>query len=348
MRALVVLCLLAAVAHAQGGDKRPIVGFQVKGDSKVRDTTLGYLAHVHIGDPVGADDLPRLEEALISSELFETVAVALQDAPGGYTVVATVEDKLSWIIGPTIYFLPSNRAIGVGFAENDLGGRDQKLLLYGQLGTQTSILFATFLDPSYHGSKLQYRADVYLERRQIDEYANATRTDFDVARTTEETFLDAGLLVGWQFQWWLVADARLRSAYVYFHDSIDPRTSMPATKPQQDGWDTTLQMRLTLDHRIHNFGVTSGPYAQLLIEPTVPGLDTYGYLQSQLRAYYSWVFFDEHHRRHNFVCAANDEIGTRPWPGPWQQYDGAEPRLRWATPRFGQHNDLVVGEWLNV
>ena len=292
MRALLVLCLLAHVAHAD--DKRPIVGFEVKGDSKVTDTTLGYLAHVYVGDPIGPDDLPRLQEALVSSELFESVAVALADAPGGYKIVATVDDKLSWIIGPTIYFLPSNRALGVGFAENDLGGRDQKLLLYGQLGTKTSILFATFLDPAYHGTKFQYRADIYLERRQIDEYANTTHTDFDIARTTEETFLDAGILVGWQFKWWLVADARLRSAYVYFHDSLDPRSNVPVEKPQQDGWDTTVQARLTLDHRIHNFGVTSGPFAQLLVEPSVPGLDTYGYLNSQLRAYYSWVFLCEH------------------------------------------------------
>lgn len=293
MRAIVVgLIVIASVARAD--DKRPIVGFQVKGDSKVTDTTLGYLAHVHVGDPVGPDDLPRLEEALVSSELFEAVAVALEDAPGGYTVVATVDDKLSWIIGPTVYFLPSNRAIGVGFAENDFRGHDQKILLYGQLGTKTSILFGTFLDPSYHGTKLQYRADIYLERRQVDEYANATRTDFTIARTTEETFLDAGMLVGWQFKWWLVADARLRTAYVYFHDALDPLTNTPLTKPQQDGWDTTLQARLTLDHRIHNFGVTSGPFAQLLVEPSVPGLDTYGYVNSQLRAYYSWVFLCEH------------------------------------------------------
>ena len=38
MRALVVAILcVASAAHAD--DKRPIVGFQVKGDSKVTDTT---------------------------------------------------------------------------------------------------------------------------------------------------------------------------------------------------------------------------------------------------------------------------------------------------------------------
>lgn len=297
MRALAVLIALASLTSgAHADDRRPIVGFKVTGDSKVTDRTLGYLAHVHLGDPVGPEDLPELQVALISSELFKSASVALEDAPGGYVLAAKLDDKMSWIVGPTIYFLPSNRAVGVGFAENDFRGHDQKFLLYGQLGTKTSIFFATFLDPSFHGSPLQYRADIYLERRQIDEYANppGMPTNFDIARSTEQTFLDAGMLVGWQFHWWLVADTRLRAAYVIFHDAVDPRTNTPATKPQQDGWDTTLQTRLTLDHRIHNFGLTSGPFMQFLVEPSVPGWDSYGYFNSQLRAYYSWVFLGEH------------------------------------------------------
>ncbi len=292
-RSLAVSIVLLACSLAHADDKKPIVGFEVHGDSKVTPTTLGYLAHVHVGDLVGSDDLTRLQVALISSELFESATVSLLDAPGGYILSAKLDDKLSWIIGPTLYVLPSNRAIGVGFAENDLGGRDQKLLLYGQLGTKTSVFFATFLDPSFHGTKWQYRADVYLERRQIDEYENPSRTVSFVGRTTEETFLDAGFLVGYAFKWYLVADARLRSAYVFFHDSLDPQTNMPLPKPQQDGWDTTMQLRVTFDPRVHNFGVTTGPYLQAMIEPTVPGLDSYGYVNSLLRAYYSWEFFCE-------------------------------------------------------
>jgi hypothetical protein len=136
--------------------------------------------------------------------------------------------------------------------------------------------------------------DLYAERKQIEEFANTTPRDFDVARTTQQTFLDAGLLVGWQFQWWLIADARLRGAYVYFRDPHDPRDSSPAPSPEHDGWDVTLQTRLTLDRRIHRFGVTWGPFAQVLIEPSVPGLDSYGYFNSYARAYYSWVWFGEH------------------------------------------------------
>jgi outer membrane protein assembly factor BamA len=294
--AVVVVCALAAPARADD-QPRPIVGFKVKGKSKVKDETLPYLAHVRAGDEVTAADIPRLQAALISSELFETALVTLEDAPGGVTVVATVEDKLSWIAAPTLYVLPGNTAFGVGFVENDLGGRDQKLLLYGQLGTQTSLLFATFLDPSYHGSKLTYRADVYIEHRHIDEYANPPDdpTSQAIQRSTTQTFLDAGLLVGWNFRWWLVGDVRLRGAYVYFRDPINPSASnIPEPSPEKDGWDVTAQFRLTLDHRFHYFGVTWGPYLQLQVEPSVPGLDSYGYAFGQIRAYYSWKLFCEH------------------------------------------------------
>jgi len=147
-----------------------------------------------------------------------------------------------------------------------------------------------------HGTPLTYRVDVYLERKQIDEYANppGDPTNFDVARTTEETFLDAGALVGWNFYWWLVGDLRLRGGYVFFRDPLDPRTNTPAASPEKDGWDFTLQARLTLDHRQHRFGVTTGGYAQVELEPSVPGLDSYGYFNSLVRGYYSWELFPEH------------------------------------------------------
>ncbi len=298
IRGSVVLAIACASAIAYADDApRPIVGFRAIGHTKVTDGTLPYLAHARIGDLVTSADIAKLQAALLSSELFETALVRLEDAPNGVIVVATLDDKLSWFAAPTVYLLPTNKAFGVGYVENDLGGRDQKLLLYGQLGTQTSLLFATFLDPSYHGTKLTYRLDLYLERRQIDEYANPPNdpTSQDVARSTQQTFLDGGLLVGWNFYWWLVGDVRFRSAYVYFRNPVNPSAgNLPEPSPEKDGWDTTAQFRMTLDHRTHYFGVTWGPFVQYLIEPSVPGLDSYGYAFSQLRAYYSWRFFCEH------------------------------------------------------
>jgi outer membrane protein assembly factor BamA len=296
-RAVVVLavaCAISAPAYAE--DARPIVGFRVAGKSKVTAETLGYLARVRIGDPVSTADLPRMKAALISSELFGSAEVALEDAPGGVTVVATLDDKLSWFAAPTLYVLPTSTAVGAGFVENNLGGRDQKLLLYGQIGTQTSLLFGTFLDPAYHGSRLTYRFDLYFERRQIDEYANPPTmpTSQAIERSTTQTFLDAGGLIGWNFRWWLVGDVRLRAAYVFFRDPFNPSAgNIPEPSPEKDGWDVTTQFRLTLDHRVHYFGLTWGPYLQLQLEPSVPGLDSYGYAFAQLRAYYSWKIWCE-------------------------------------------------------
>ncbi len=282
----------------------PIAGFEVRGDTKVRPRTIGYLAHVAIGDRVGPGDVAALHQALLSSELFTQVQVELQPAPGsipasgspGVTVVVTADDKHSWIVAPTAFALPGNVAFGAGFAENDFRGLDQKFLLYGQIGTRSSLLFGTFLDPSYHGTRLTWRTDLYLFRRNIDEYTNPpddTRS-FAIERRTTATYLGGGALIGWNFLWWLMADLRLRGAYVYFRDSQDTAGQPIAQLPEKNGWDITLQAHLTVDHRYHRYGVTWGTYAQLDLEPSIPGLDSYGYQLVLLRAYQSWRLFGEH------------------------------------------------------
>lgn len=278
---------------------RPIVGFAVRGDSKVQPRTVGYLAHVALGDPVDAGDIPRLEQALLSSELFTSVKVSLEPAPGdpspGAIVVITADDKHSWIAAPTAFALPGNLAFGIGFAENNFRGLDQKILLYGQIGTRTSLFFGTFLDPAYHGGKLTWRTDLYLFRRNIDEYVNspAMPTSTALERSTTATYLGGGALLGWNFLWWLSADLRLRGAYVYFREPRDADGHPLAQAPQHDDWDVTLQAHVTLDHRHHRRGVSWGPYAQLTLEPTIPGIG-YQYQFATLRAYHSWRLFEEH------------------------------------------------------
>ena len=98
---------------------------------------------------------------------------------------------------------------------------------------------------------------------------------------------------GYQLAWWLVADFRLRGAYVYFRD-VHAADGTPLPAPEKDGWDWTVQARVTIDARSHRFGVTWGPFAQLILEPSVPGLDSYNYQVIKARAYYSWRYFEEH------------------------------------------------------
>ncbi len=296
MRAAVVLAVLALVAppaFAEG--EKPVVGFRIRGKSKTTERTARFLSRLDLGDRIGPADLPRIQQALLSSELFETVAVALEDAPGGVLVVATLKDKHSWIIAPTVFVLPGRRSFGVGFVENNLGGQNQKLLLYGQLGDLDSTLFGTYLDPSIEGTPFSYRFDVYLYRRNVVEYANPTNdpTSDEIVRETTTTYLGGGALVGFRIAWWMVADLRLRTGRLRFRDAQSPDGS-PLALPEADGWDTSAQGRLTIDARHFKYGVRWGPYIQLHLDTSIPGLDDYDYSVAFLRAYYSWRLLEEH------------------------------------------------------
>ncbi|MBA3455788.1 MAG: BamA/TamA family outer membrane protein [Deltaproteobacteria bacterium] len=297
MRVAVVLAfvVLATAPEAWAEPEKPVVGFRVRGDTKTSERTVRFLSHVDLGESVGPDDIPRIQEALLSSELFKTVAVSLEEAPGGVLVVATVNDKHSWIIAPAVFLLPDRRSFGVGFAENNLGGQNQKLLLYGQLGDRESQFFGTYLDPSVQGTPFTYRFDLYLYRRIASEYLNPTAdpTNKTIARESTATFLGGGALVGFRLAWWLIADLRLRGARLRFTDSQAP-DGTPLPSPEADGWDVSSQARLTLDARHYRYGVRWGPYVQLLLETSIPGLDDYDYSVALLRAYYSWRLLEEH------------------------------------------------------
>ena len=272
-----------------------IAGFRARGNTKVHDRMVGRLTHLEIGDRITPAKIGELQAALLSSELFKSASVTLEDTPDGVLVVATLNDKMSWIAAPTLYLLPSSWSFGVGYAENNLLGEDKKLLLYAQIGNRTNLFFGTYFDPSVNGTKLQLRFDLYTYRRYMQEYLDppGDARSFEVGRETQQTFLDAGALVGWKFYWWLVTDLRLRGAYVFYRESKTPDGAL-APAPQNDGWDVSLQARGTIDARKHLYGVTWGPFAQVLVEPSVPGLDSYGYFIAAARAYYSWRLFGEH------------------------------------------------------
>ncbi|HVK88929.1 MAG TPA: BamA/TamA family outer membrane protein [Kofleriaceae bacterium] len=287
------------------------MGYRMRGKTKVTERAARYLARVEPGELVGPSDLPRLQQAFLSSELFETVSVALEPADGGVLVVATVKDKHSWIIAPAVYWLPGRRSVGVGFAENNLRGENQKLLLYGQLGDRESLLFATYLDPSVRGTPLTYRYDLYLYRRVVSEYANPTDdpTDDDIARETTTDYLGGGILLGWRFAWWLTTDLRLRGAKVTFHDAHDPDApDVPLPLPERDGWDVSTQWRLTLDARQYRYGVRWGPFVQLAGDTTIPGLDDYDYSSALLRAFYGWRLFEEHQLELRGIAAIGRDL----------------------------------------
>jgi outer membrane protein insertion porin family len=298
VRALVVLCVVLAAPRVFAQEApRPIVGFEVRGHSKLTNKTAEYLSHYDLGDPITAEDIPKLEQAFQSSELFESVDVTLEPAPGGVRVVVTLDDKHSWIAAPTLFVLPGNRAFGVGFAENNFQGKNQKILLYGQLGTRESLFFGTFLNPSLDGTPINYRLDLYAYRRGLTEYANPMTDDRDssIARITTATYLGGGALIGYRLGWWINVDLRLRYGHVTFRGThADDAAQTPLPIPETDGWDVSMQSHLTVDARHHRYGVTWGPFAQVIVDHTIPGMDDYDYSSALFRAYYSWHFWGEH------------------------------------------------------
>jgi len=321
MRLIVLICaciLVSATAHAdEAPNDQVIVGFRVEGDSKVTDETLGYLLRVELGDPVNDQTLPGLERALVSSELFKSVKVRYEPAPGGVIVVATVEDKHSWIVMPTLYLLSSNWAIGAGFAENDLFGENKKLLLYAQVGSINSFFVGAYVVPSFRGTRMSLRFDTYLQKREYDEYANPPDDPAStmLARTSKHIFLNVGAAAGYRVRWWLNVESRLRGAYVRYPKAYDPADpTMPLSAPSPGGNDITAQARATLDAREHDRGVTEGPYSQLTIEQTIPGLSSYGYTAVSARAFYALRFL----RRHELELRTYGNIGYHlPFHDEW-------------------------------
>jgi len=302
LAALFTLVLATVVVHADpvstvvaATERRKIVEFEIRGPSKLKIRALRYLTHLEEGSYVRERDRKRIIRDLISSELFESVEVTFEDTPGGIILVATLDDKHSWIAAPTLFVLSGKRAVGLGYAENNFLGLNQKFLVYGQLGDRDSLFFFTFLDQSVRGTPLTARFDLYAYRRLVDEYANPPEdpTSTEILRTTQTNYIGGGFLLGWNFSWWCIADLRLRGAYVYFREAQAP-DGAPLTEPTVDGYDWTAQARITLDARHHYFGVTWGPYFQVLAETSIPGLDDYDYSTVLVRAYYSWRLFKEH------------------------------------------------------
>jgi outer membrane protein insertion porin family len=275
---------------------RKIEGFEVRGKTKLKIRAFKYIANVDEGHYVRDRDRARMKKLLISSELFESADVHYEPTPtGGVTVVADLDDKHSWIIAPTVWFLAGQRSVGVGYAENNLFGLNQKLLLYGQVGDRENLFFGVFLDENVRGTPLTLRFDLYAYDRVVTEFVNPPDdpTSREIGRTSTGRYIAGAILAGWNLAWWAIADLRLRAGYVSYSNARAP-DGTPLPDPAIDGRDVGLQARITLDRRIHDFGVSNGSYLQLQTHVSVPGLDEYRYQWALLRAYRAFRLFEEH------------------------------------------------------
>ena len=278
--AAVALVAIARVAHAE-----EIVDISVEDNTKTTAETVKLIAGIDEGDDWTADMADDVTQRLVTSGLFKDVRVYSEPAEGGVRVHLIVADKHSWVIAPAVYDQPTNKGAGVGYGENNLFGKDQKLLLYGQLATGDSFFVGAFVDPSLFGSRFRFQADTYLASRRIIEYAPPSKWLDDPVplRHSRMAYLNNGLKLGAHLWGKTTFDVRLRAAYVSFSGvglednatlpqvTRDPTATAPPP-PGASGWDVSSEIFLGVDTRANWYGLSTGHKIVFEYEKALPGL----------------------------------------------------------------------------
>jgi outer membrane protein assembly factor BamA len=141
-----------------------------------------------------------------------------------------VKDKHSWVIAPAFYNQPTNVGGGVGFGENNLFGKNQKLLIYGQIATGDSFFIGAWVIPALGGTRFYAQLDTYLKTARNIEYASPTRYAFEdsnddfagaspkALRESRIHYLNFGAKLGIELFRGFKIDSRLRAASVSYKD----------------------------------------------------------------------------------------------------------------------------------
>jgi outer membrane protein insertion porin family len=306
-RALAVIVLLLAAGDALAEGEK-IVAIEVVENSKTNDETVILIADVSVGQYFTFALADRIKVDLVSSGLFKDVNVFSAPMPekGGVKLVIVAKDKHSWVIAPTVYLQPGNTGIGCGFGENNLFGKNKKLLLYGQLATSDSLFIAGLRDPALGGSPFYLQLDTFLRHERVTEFDS--RDDFlgqpEPERISVMNYLNSGTTLGLNIWKGMAIDGRLRAARVFYEEpewAEEAIAREPATHqgvppaPDKDGWDVSTEVRLTRDKRANWYGVTTGSVFGLSYERALPGLGSdweYWYFGARLQLAYK--FFARH------------------------------------------------------
>jgi outer membrane protein insertion porin family len=252
---------------------------------KTTSDTVRFIAGVSEGDDWDEDRKAAVRTELVSSGLFRDVEVHTEQHPqGGVRLTIVARDKHSWVVAPTFYNQPSNRGGGIGFGENNLLGRNKKLLLYGQAATGDSFFVGAFIDPAVLGSRLSYQVDTFLRYERVIEYQApvAMLTEVAPVRESKLKYLNGGAKLGVSLLRGLVLAQRVRAAKVSYHDTalaegmteedVGIQTGQPVPEPGAEGWDVSTETLLTFDRRANWYGVTRGARARLTFEHALPAV----------------------------------------------------------------------------
>ncbi|HTJ41354.1 MAG TPA: BamA/TamA family outer membrane protein [Kofleriaceae bacterium] len=306
MRTLLIAAVLltAAVARAE-----EIIEVRVEDNRKTTSDTVKLIAGIDDGDDWTPDMVDLVTQRLVTSGLFKDVKVFSEPSgEGGVIVHLIVEDKHSWVIAPAFYDQPTNKGGGIGFGENNLFGRNQKLLIYGQVATGDTFFVGAFVDPSLWGTRLRAQYDLYLASNRIIEYAppSAYRDDPLPVRESRLHYLNNGLKVGARLWGKTTFDVRLRAAHVGYQDvkladgaTLDQTTTDPnATQPPPPGaggWDVSGELFFGIDTRANWYGLSAGHKIVAMFEQALPSLGSdFRYWDASLYMERATRVFEEH------------------------------------------------------
>jgi outer membrane protein assembly factor BamA len=266
-----------------------IVEIVVEGNRKTTDATVREISDLQVGAAWTDAARRHAEDELVTSGLFSEVDVSAAERADGAHVTLRVKDKHSWVIAPAFYWQPTNRGAGLGFGENNLFGRNEKLLLYGQVATGDSFFIGAYVDPSVGGGPWRFQLDLYLRSVRSIEYASprAWRDDPAPVRQSRLRYLNGGVRLGRELRDGAAFELRGRAAEVGFSDvalvegataadvGVAPGEPIPA--PGAAGWDVSGELLATYDDRTNYWGVADGTRAVFTYERTVPGISDFAY-----------------------------------------------------------------------
>lgn len=314
--------LQSADVPAEGAEIRQIV---VEDNKKTTAETVELISQLEVGDTWTTGMVDVVKQRLVSSGLFKDVEVYWTKSEGGVAVHILAQDKHSWVIAPAFYNQPTNKGAGVGFGENNLGGKNQKLLLYGQIATGDSFFIGAWVIPAIGGTRLYSQLDTFLKSSRNIEYSAPTsylvsETGADSVRPIRESrihYLNVGAKLGVELFRGIKIDGRLRGAKVSYKDvrlaegamadEVEPGADpMNLPKPGAEGNDVSTEFSLTIDRRANWYGIQSGHKYFMSFEHALPSLGSdFRYWLMTANAFKAYQIME----RHNFVMKAQVQYG---------------------------------------
>jgi outer membrane protein assembly factor BamA len=300
----------------------------VEENTKTDDDTVLLISKLSVGDSFTADMADIVKAELVSSGLFKDVVVYWTTVEGGVQIHLLVKDKHSWVIAPAFYNQPTNVGGGIGFGENNLFGKNQKMLLYGQIATGDSFFIGAWVIPALGGTRFYGQLDTYLKSARNIEYAAPTGylegATPKAVRESRINYLNGGVKLGIELFRGFKIDTRLRAAKVTYEDvklaegammidvdpDLAPTDAVPA--PGGVGWDVSNEWTATIDRRANYYGIQTGYRLGASIERAIESVSDFQYTMVGFSFYRAKKILE----RHNLVFRSGVSIGRNV---PFQQ-----------------------------